>query len=104
MSNFFEELKKYFEATPQDKVLEDWAKSEEFDKIGPTVEEFLRSTQMYDRIHSSDIKSLGELSFVVIIWLQKLDKLDALSHFIGLFFAILFAKSKSRCAIYKLQK
>lgn len=52
MSNFFEELKKYFEITPQNKVLEDWAKSEEFDKIGPTVEEFIRSTQMYYRIHS----------------------------------------------------
>ncbi len=40
MSNFFEELKKYFEVTPRDKVLEDWAKSAEFDDVGPTVESF----------------------------------------------------------------
>ena len=39
MNNFFEELKKYFEVTPREKVLEDWAKSAEFDKVGPTVEE-----------------------------------------------------------------
>lgn len=40
-NNFVEDLKKYFEETPRKKVLEDWAKSEEFDEIGPTVEEFL---------------------------------------------------------------
>jgi hypothetical protein len=44
---FYEELKKYFETTSQNKVLEDWAKSKEFDKIGPTVEEFVRSSQFY---------------------------------------------------------
>ncbi len=47
MSNFFEELKKYFENTPHDKIVADWAKSEEFDKVGPTVEEFLISSQQY---------------------------------------------------------
>lgn len=44
-NNFFEELKKYFEVTPREKVLEDWAKSIEFDKVGPTVEEFIESTK-----------------------------------------------------------
>ena len=52
MNNFFEELKKYFEITPQDKVLEDWAKSAEFDEIGPTVGEFLHTTQQYFKICS----------------------------------------------------
>ena len=47
MNNFFEELIKYFEVTPQEKVLEDWAKSAEFDNIGPTVEEFLENSQEY---------------------------------------------------------
>jgi hypothetical protein len=41
MDNFLEELKKYFKETPKDKILEDWSKSEEFDNVGPTVEEFL---------------------------------------------------------------
>lgn len=54
MINFLRELKKYFEVTPQEKVLEDWAKSAEFDKIEPTVEEFLKNSQMYYQIHSED--------------------------------------------------
>jgi hypothetical protein len=47
MNNFFEDLKTYFEVTPREKVLEDWAKSEEFDKVGLTVEDFLQNTQHY---------------------------------------------------------
>ena len=54
MNNFFEELKKYFEVTPREKVLEDWAKSAEFDKVGPTVEEFLHNTIQYYQIHSEE--------------------------------------------------
>lgn len=53
MNNFFEELKKYFETTPQDKVLKDWAKSEAFDKTGPTVEEFISYSQLYHS-HTND--------------------------------------------------
>lgn len=54
MSNFFEELKKYFEVTPREKVLEDWAKSAELDKVGPTVEEFLLNTNQYYQIFSEE--------------------------------------------------
>jgi hypothetical protein len=54
MSNFFEELKKYFEVTPRDKVLEDWAKSAEFDNVGPTVEAFLHNINQYYQIHSEE--------------------------------------------------
>lgn len=41
MNNFLEDLKKYFETTPQNKVLEDWAKTEEFDQCGVLVSTFL---------------------------------------------------------------
>jgi hypothetical protein len=41
MDNLLEELKKYFKNTPRSKVMEDWAKSAEYDKVGPTVEEFI---------------------------------------------------------------
>lgn len=41
--NFYEQLVKYFETTPREKVLEDWAKSAEFDNIGPTINEFLEA-------------------------------------------------------------
>lgn len=54
MNNFFEDLKKYFEVTPQNEILENWAKSAEFDKIGPTVDEFLRHTKMYHEIQTED--------------------------------------------------
>jgi len=50
MNNFLEQLKKYFEDTPQDKVLADWEKSAKFDEIGPTVDEFLNNTQQYTHI------------------------------------------------------
>ncbi len=43
MKNLVEELKRYFETTPQDKILEDWAKTEKYDKVGPTCDEFLKS-------------------------------------------------------------
>lgn len=33
MENFFEELKKYFESTPKDKILSDWEKTKDFDNI-----------------------------------------------------------------------
>lgn len=48
MSNFYEQLKQYFENTPQNQVLEDWAKSKEFDNIGPSVEEFITYSQQYN--------------------------------------------------------
>lgn len=39
--NFYEKLKEHFEVTPRYKLLEEWEKSSECDKIGITVEEFL---------------------------------------------------------------
>ena len=44
MENFVEKLKKYFEETPREKVLEDWEKTKECDNVGITVEEFLQNT------------------------------------------------------------
>jgi hypothetical protein len=41
-NNFFESLQKYFKDTPKEKVLEDWAKSAEFDNVssgGESIEE-----------------------------------------------------------------
>jgi hypothetical protein len=48
MNNFLEELRKYFENTPQDKILEDWSKSAEFDNVGPSVEEYLLYSKQFD--------------------------------------------------------
>jgi hypothetical protein len=40
-----DELKKYFETTSKEKIMEDWLKTEEYDKIGPTVEEFMENNE-----------------------------------------------------------
>jgi len=45
MENFTEELEKYFKETPREKVLDDWEKSNEWDKVGPTVEEFIQHVE-----------------------------------------------------------
>jgi hypothetical protein len=42
-NNFYEKLKQYFEETPREKVLEDWAKSTKYDKVSPTVDDFLNN-------------------------------------------------------------
>ncbi len=54
MNNFLEELKHYFATTPKEKIMEDWAKSAEFNKVGPTIDEFLQYTQLNYHIHSQD--------------------------------------------------
>ncbi len=43
MSDLIKKLEEYFATTPREKVLEDWEKSKEWDKVGPTVDEFLRN-------------------------------------------------------------
>ena len=54
MNNLIEDLKKYFETTPREKVLENWAKSELFDEIGPTMDEFLQVTNRHFKVKSED--------------------------------------------------
>ena len=42
-NSFLKDLEKYFKETPQEKILEDWKKSESFDNVGITVDEFLKN-------------------------------------------------------------
>jgi hypothetical protein len=65
MNNFYEELKKYFEETPQDIIMKDWAKSIEFDNTGISVEGFLKNSQQYHSIftdHSPDNHTQNQLN------------------------------------------
>jgi len=48
-SNFYKKLKQYFEETPREKILEDWANSAEFDNVGPTVDDFLNNTNKQEQ-------------------------------------------------------
>jgi hypothetical protein len=52
MKDFFEKLVQYLEQTPKDQILKDWEDTKEFDEIGPTVEEFLANTNLYQQIFS----------------------------------------------------
>jgi hypothetical protein len=72
-NNFFESLQKYFKETPREKVLEDWAKSAEFDNVssdGESIEEaaekYARAVWgfYYDDVHPEPniTLTLGELS------------------------------------------
>lgn len=40
-NDFYKDLVGYFNVTPKEKILEDWNKSKEYDKVGITVDEFL---------------------------------------------------------------
>lgn len=42
-NNFLKDLEKYFKETPQEKILEDWKKSESLDNVEITVDEFLEN-------------------------------------------------------------
>jgi hypothetical protein len=53
-NNFFEELIKYFENTPREQVLADWAKSEEFDNVGPAVEDILSFSKRRQKIELTE--------------------------------------------------
>lgn len=54
METITEKLKEYLENTPEEKILSDWDKSKEFDSIGITIDEFIKSQQDIDLdIHSA---------------------------------------------------
>lgn len=57
--NLIEDLKKYFETTPKETVLENWAKSETFDEIGPTMDEFLNIT------NSNNVKDRWDVQLIL---------------------------------------
>ena len=68
MNNFIEDLKKYFDETPREKVLEDWLKSKEFNKVGPTVDEFINNMKYQ---HNQNL--IKTEVFAVLEWLTNKD-------------------------------
>jgi hypothetical protein len=46
-NNFFKSLQKYFKETPREKVLEDWAKSAEFDNVSSSGESIEEAAEDY---------------------------------------------------------
>lgn len=54
MSTLLEDLRKYFEETPQQQIESDWAKSEKYDSVGPPVDEFIESSRKYYAVECHD--------------------------------------------------
>lgn len=52
MNNFLDDLKLYFKNTPRNKVLEDWAKTESFDQVGISMDDFLSQTYLEYNINT----------------------------------------------------
>lgn len=59
--DFSSKLKEYFKNTPKDKVLEHWSESQEFDKIGPTMEEVIKPRRFFISYISKN-NHFGDLS------------------------------------------
>ena len=57
--NFYEELVEYFENTPRHKVLEDWAKSEKWNNVGPTIDELLNNNKKYNKMKRQELVLAG---------------------------------------------
>ena len=52
MKDILEEIKKYFEDTPEEKIKEDWEKlGEEWGEVGPTVEEYFKHLDTINKMH-----------------------------------------------------
>lgn len=47
MNNFLENLRCYFKDNSQERILEDWVKTEEFDQVGILMEDFLNIVKEY---------------------------------------------------------
>jgi len=41
MATILEKLKLYFQSNSKEKIISDWAESEKYDKVGPTIGEFM---------------------------------------------------------------
>lgn len=64
MENFVDDLEKYFNETPKEKILEDWAKTKEWDNIGITVIEFNKINNMTEEvIKAKNIEILATKDF-----------------------------------------
>lgn len=69
MNNFLESLRCYFKDNSREKILEDWAKTEEFDQVGISVEDFLNIIKEY------------RLSVMKTNYEKFKDKFSDLTHF-----------------------
>lgn len=63
--NFLEELKEYFRTTSKEKILEDWNKSQEYDKIGPTVDEYIQACNVIQNYRKQLITQMDNIPKII---------------------------------------
>ena len=58
MENFVDKFKKYFDNTPEEKILEDWDKTEKYDSVDITVEKLIQNTKDMQMPYEKEINDL----------------------------------------------
>jgi hypothetical protein len=64
MSDMLEKIDKYFSENSKEKILEDWKKSEKYDKIGITIHKFMDGLTYDDSRHPDNYYWKDELNKV----------------------------------------
>lgn len=66
MSKMLEKLDAYFKNTPREQILKDWAETEKFDKVGPTIHELVEHLETYFKIPKQDEYERNKLYNLII--------------------------------------
>jgi vacuolar-type H+-ATPase subunit I/STV1 len=56
MNNMLEKIEAYFKENSKEKILEEWSKYEEFDKIGPSVDDLIEHLETHFKIPKDDLE------------------------------------------------
>ncbi|MBI9069690.1 MAG: hypothetical protein JEZ09_20505 [Salinivirgaceae bacterium] len=54
MSTILESLKLYFQSNSREQIERDWAESEQYDIIGPKIDEFIHQSKQFNLIETTD--------------------------------------------------
>lgn len=54
MRTILENLKLYFQNNSREQIEKDWAESEKYDKIGPTIDNFMLQSQLFYELEMKD--------------------------------------------------
>ena len=73
MSTLLEDLRKYFKETPEEKIKNDWANSEKYDDVGPSVDKFIEDSRKYYTVECQDTNSISQMQFNNISNNQKFE-------------------------------
>jgi hypothetical protein len=80
-TNFYEKLKEYFRTITREKVLEDWNKSAEFDKVGCTIDEFIENSNKERLKENGEKWSLNSAKEFALSYFKKSDEVSSKGMF-----------------------